>query len=188
MVMLVASSASAEPPTLAGAVHYNFVDQNGFGWAMVTGKVTVTLDLNGKTPSLNVTGKRRWVDGRVTGTASPAMDTSNKWEGDVDETYPLRAVTRAKNTITFKLDPIHDKLTASCAPITLPTNARTTLYECSFTGFQWNTIASLPELHHPIVLDANVKAKTKVLNSMRGKAKPQFGQRTVTEPKPANRR
>jgi len=40
------------------------------------------------------------------------------------------------------------------------------------------------ELHHPLVLEANVREKTRILNSMAGAAKPGFGQRTVSEVKP----
>ena len=58
-VMLAAARASAAPQTLIGEVDYDFVDQNGFGWATVAGKVTVTLELHGKHPVLQIRGKRR---------------------------------------------------------------------------------------------------------------------------------
>lgn len=186
-VMIVASSASAAPKTMVGDVAYDFVDQNGFGWATVAGRVTVTLDLQAKAPALRISGKRRWIDSHVSGTSAPSK-TASKWEGEVDETYPLRDITRARNTITFELDQVHDKITATCTPIKLPNVGRKTLYECSFTGFQWRTIASLPELHHSIVLDANIKARIRILNSLSGKAKPKFGRRAVTELPPAKQR
>ena len=60
--------------------------------------------------------------------------------------------------------------------------ARTTLYECTIVGFSWHIIAELPELHHPLVLDA----KLGIIDTMSGAAKPEFGQRKVSEatPKP----
>ncbi len=186
-VTIAASSASAAPKTLGGAVDYDFIDQHGFGWATVAGTVTVTLDLHGKAPALKVSGKRRWSDAHLSGTSAPSK-TVSKWEGEVDETYPLRDVAHATNTITFKFDTAHDEITATCAPIKIPDVVRKTLYECSFTGFPWRTIALLPELHHPIVLDANIKAKTRIVNSLSGRVKPRFGKRVVSEPAPAKRR
>jgi hypothetical protein len=183
MMVLVASSADAAPQTLSADVDYDFVDQNGFGWARVAGKVTVTLTFAGKAGSLKISGKRRWVDGRVAPSTASRMDTSNKWEGAVDTTYPLLDVVHTGTAITFKLDPVHDQLTGSCAPTKVTALASTTLHECTITGFKWHTIASLPELHHPIVLDANIRAKARILNSMTGKAKPGYGQRVVSEAK-----
>lgn len=169
---------------LTADVDYNFVDQNGFGWASTVGKVTVSLEIGDKAGTLRISGTRRWVDGRVTGNpGGPGMDTSNKWEGKADATYPLRDVARASGAITFKLDPVHDKLTGSCAPVKVPALASPVLYECTITGFSWQTIASLPELHHPIILDADPTAKLRIVNTMLGKAKPAFGMRTVTEVK-----
>jgi hypothetical protein len=179
---LLAVDAHAAPQKLVADVNYNFIDQNGFGWAVVEGKVTVTLTFKDKDGSLDITGTRRWVDGKVTGAGG--MDTSNKWEGKADASYPLRDVVRTGSTITFKLDPIHDKLEGNCAPTKQITVASTTLYECTFTGFKWKTIAQLPELHHPIVLDANPAAKLRVVNAMNGKAKAGFGQRALTTIKP----
>lgn len=188
LIVLVASTSQAAPRTLIADVDYNFVDQNGFGWATVAGKVTVQLTFAGKNGSVKITGKRSWVDGRLSAPTSPGagpgMDTSHRWEGESDATYPLYDVVRTGTTITFKLDPVHDKLTGSCVPTKVAKLKATGLYECTVTGFQWHTIAQLPELHHPIVLGTSVAAKRRILNAMIGKAKAGFGQRVVSIAKP----
>jgi len=188
ITVLIASTAIAAPRTLIADVDYDFIDQNGFGWATVSGTVTVVLTFAGKQGSVKISGKRRWVDGRVsappTPGAGPGMDTSNKWEGESEETYPLYDVVRTGTTITFKLDPVHDKLTGSCAPTKVPKLKATGLYECTITGFQWHSIAQLPALHHPFVVGTSVAAKRRILNRMIGKAKAGFGQRDVSIAKP----
>jgi hypothetical protein len=142
------------------------------------------LTFAGKHGELKISGKRRWVDALLTddasSEASPGLDVS-KGEYDVDETFPLLDVTRTGKTITFELDPAHDHLTGSCAPTTIRELARTTLYECKIAGFGWHAIAQLPELQHPIVLDANSEAKTRIVNSMTGRTRPNYGQRTVRD-------
>jgi hypothetical protein len=178
LVIVAASTASAAPATWTGEVDYNFVDQNGFGWAAVTGKVTVTLTLDRKDGSLKVTGHRSWVDGRVAPTTPGGMDTSNKWEGDVDESYALHDLARTGDAIAFKLDPGYDHLEGHCAPTKVTAIARTTLVECTITGFQWHTIANQPELHQPIVLDSNLRA-ARIVNTVTGAAKPGYGTRKL---------
>lgn len=187
----MARSAHATPTTLTADVDYQFIDQNGFGWATVAGTVSVTLTFAGKDDStLKIQGKHSSVDGQLVAGPTPGSSPdmkATKSETSVDESFPLHDVAVTKTAITFKLDPVHDHLDGSCAPMTtkLASVTSTTLYECTLTGFQWHTIASLPEIHHPIVLNANVKAKTRILNTLTGAAKPGFGQRTVTETKPA---
>jgi hypothetical protein len=193
VMTLVTTNAHAAPTTLTGDVHYDFMDQNGFGWATVAGTVSVTVTFTGKDDgTLTIKGTRSSVDGQLvagpTPTSSPDMKATRS-ETTVDTSFPLHEVAFAKGTITFKLDPVHDHLEGSCAPMTtkLAGVASTTLYECTITGFQWHTIANLPELHHPIVLNANVKAKTRILNTMSGAAKAGFGKRAVTERTPAKK-
>jgi hypothetical protein len=181
IVLLLPVTAHAE--TLIADVDYSFVDQNGFGWARVNGKVTVTLTLGAKDGTLALKGKRAWVDGRVSSKPG-GMDTSNKWEGEVDEKHAITDVVRSKGTITFKLAPAHQKLVGSCAPAKAPKLASTTLYECAITGFQWRTIAALPELHHPLLLESSAKAKARILNTLTGKAAAGRGARSVSVVKP----
>lgn len=192
MVVLMASSAIAAPRTLIADVDYNLADQNGFGWATVAGKVTVQLTFAGKKGSVKITGKRSWVDARVSAPkspgAGPGLDTSHKGESEADATYPLYDVVRTGSAITFKLDPGHDKLTGSCAPTKVAKLKATGLYECTITGFQWHTLAQLPELHHPIVLGTSVAPKRRILNLIVGKAKAGFGQRVVTIAEPPAKR
>jgi hypothetical protein len=174
---------------LVADVDYNFTDQNGTGWVLTSGKVTVTLAFTKDGGTLALKGKRAWNDAQLVAGKNPsgAPDVkSNKWEGAVDESYPLHDVVKTGTTITFKVDPAHDKLTGSCSPVkaTVVKLTSTTLYECTLTGFQWHPVASLPELHHPIVLESNAKAKERIVNTLTGAAKPQFGQRTVAAVKP----
>lgn len=185
IMLLATASGCATTQTLSGDVDYKFVDQNGLGWATLDGEVRVTLTFDGKDGSLKISGKQRWVDAVLTDEspegASLGLDTSNKWEGDVDQTFALLDVTRTRKTITFELDAAHDHLTGSCAPTTIVGLDRTTLYDCRIAGFGWHTIAKLPELHHPIVLDADTEANTRIVNSMTGSTRAGYGQRIVSD-------
>ena len=191
LVILAASRAHAAPRTLSAEVAYSFSDKNGFGWVAKSGTVTVTLTFVGKGGSLQLRGKRQWVDSQMVAGKTPGgppdMKTT-RGESDVDETFPLRNVARTGAAITFELDAVHDHLTGSCTATKVPKLTSATLYECAITGFQWHASANLPELHHPIVLDANVRAKTRILNMLGGAAAEGLGQRTVSEAKkPATR-
>lgn len=187
-VMGVAGTSRSAPTTLIADVEYSFIDQNGFGWAATSGKVTVTITFAGTGGSLAITGRREWFDGRLTEGKPPRPNpdiTGDKHEGNVTERHPLYDVVVTGRTITFRFDPVHDHLTGSCAPTKAAELTSATLYECTITGWKWHTIAHLPELHHPILLDANTAAKSRVLNSMSGKAKAGFGQRAVSLRSPA---
>lgn len=180
---MAATTASAAPLTLTADVDYHFIDQHGTGWASTAGKVTVTLTLGAKDGSLELKGHRAWTDGELGAAKTPGGPpemNATKWEGDVDETYALHDLARSGGTITFKLDPLHDHLEGSCAPAKVAKLARTTLYECSITGFPWHIIADLPEVHHPIVLDG----KPGIVDTFSGAVKPGFEQRKVSEAKP----
>jgi hypothetical protein len=183
LVVMAATGASAAPLTLTALVDYNFIDQHGTGWASTAGKVTVTLALDKKVGTLKLKGHRGWTDGELgapkTAGGPPEMNGRN-WEGDVDETYVLHDVTRSGTTIKFKLDAIFDHLEGTCAPARVAKISRTTLYECSITGFGWQIIADEPEVHHPIVLDV----RPGIVDTIFGAAEPKFGQRTVSEATP----
>ena len=189
--MLAASSGRAAPQTLLADVDYNFRDQNGLGWANVSGNVAVTLTFNGRDGALTIRGKRRWFNGRLTSGKSPGSSPemiADKWKGDVNETFPLCDVARTVGAITFNLDAVHDHLTARCVPVRVPGLASATLYECTITGFEWHEIAQLPELHHAIVFEANLRTKARILNTLTGQAKRGYGERAVRESKPAPKR
>jgi hypothetical protein len=177
-MLLAASSACATTQTLSADVDYDFRDSNGVGWVTQDGKVSVTFIFAGKDGTLKISGKRRSLDSLLTDDSPDGLETT-EWEGDVDETYPLLDVERTRKTFTFEFDLAHDHLTGSCAPTKIDGLAHTTLYECRITGFQWKANADLPELHHPIVLDANPEAQTRVVNSMTGSTTD--GQRIVRE-------
>lgn len=192
--LLLASTAHAAPTTQAAPtrliadVEYHFIDQNGMGWARLSGRVTVTITFTGKSGSLSISGRREWFDGRLTEGKPPRPNpdlTGDKWEGGVVETHPLHDVAVTGRAITFQLDPLHDHLTGSCAPTKAEGLTSATLYECAITGFGWHTIANLPELHHPILFDSDPAAKQRVLNSMTGKTKAGFGSRALSLVKPA---
>jgi len=186
LVLLAAASASAAPLGLVADVDYGFIDQNGVGWAQVTGKVTVTLTFDGARGSLKIVGHRGWVDGVLGAPKTPGGPPEMKdrhWDGDVDESYAVDHVARKGDAIAFQVDAAGEHLQGRCAPTSVAGIARTTLYECTVTGFQWHTIASLPELHQPIVLDANARAKSRILDTLSGESRAGFGQRTVSEPK-----
>lgn len=183
LVILGATAvAHAAPRTWVGDVSYDFVDQNGVGWVTVRGTITVTIVIDGKHDMLHVRGKRSSVDGQLvagkTPNGAPDMKT-REWSGDVDESYPLHDVVTTGKTITFKLDPIHEHLDGTCAPTKLPKIKQATLYECTISGFAWHPVATLPELHHPFVVDVP-STQTRVANAVHGNSKPGFGQRTVT--------
>ena len=133
--------------------------------------------------SLTLKGHRGSVDAELVAPKTPGGRPDIKpfkWEGDIDETYALHDIARNGSTIMFKVDPIHDHLAGSCTPTRVAKIARTTLYECTIVGFSWHIIAELPELHHPLVLDV----KPGILDTMSGAAKPELGQRKVSEAKP----
>jgi hypothetical protein len=187
-VLLVAPTAGAAPMTLTADVEYDFIDQNGMGWAKTGGKVTVRITFSGTGGSLSITGKRESFDGRLVEAKPPRPSpdlTGDKWEGKVTESYPLHDVVVTSRAIAFKLDPVHDHLTGSCTPTKVAELTSATLYECTISGFQWHTIPHLPELHHPILFDADTTAKLRVLNSVTGKTKAGFGHRRVSLVKPA---
>lgn len=185
--MLVAPAAVAAPIVLSTDVEYQFVDQNGLGWARISGRVSITITLAGTGGSLVISGAREWFDARLVESKPPRPNpdlTGDKWKGQITESYPLHEVTIKDRTISFKLDPGHDHLTGSCTPTKVDGLPSTALYECTITGFQWHTIANLPELHHPILFDADPTAKLRVLNSMTGKTKAGSGSRAVSLRKP----
>jgi len=173
------ASACATTQTLSADVDFSFRDQNGMGWVTLDGVVSVTFTFADEDGSLTLSGKRHHADLLLTGVA-PDMEVTEA-EYHVYETLPLHDVRRTRKTITFELDPGHDHLTGSCAPTTIEGLDRTTHYECTIAGFEWHSIATLPELHHPIVLDADTRAKTRIVNTMTGSTTPGFGQRVVRE-------
>ncbi|MEO8705070.1 MAG: hypothetical protein ABI867_33765 [Kofleriaceae bacterium] len=181
ILIAMTTVASAAPSVLVADVSYDFIDQNGFGWVASHGAITVTITFGAK-PTLAIRGKRDVRDGQLTGgsaSKSPDMKVT-KWNGVVDESFPLSDVSRdTTGAITFKLDPVHDHLEARCVPAKPAGIARTTLYECTITGFNWHSVPNLPELHHPFILDANAKAKQRVLNLMSGKSRRELGTRAL---------
>ena len=167
---------------LVADVVYHFRDKNGVGWTISEGAVTVTLALGAK-PTLTIAGKRTMNDAQL---KTGGWLASRKGDSVANEKFELLELARdaATGAITFRFDPVHDHVTVRCVPARPAGLARTTLYECTFTGFAWRAAPRLPELHHPLVLDANPKARLRIRNTLTGASKPQFGERTLAEAAP----
>jgi hypothetical protein len=183
-MVTTSSVGQAAPAVLVGDVEYDFVDQNGVGWVTSHGAITVTITL-GDRPALAIAGRRDVRDGQLVKGQGSAQDLKvRRWEVVVEERFPLTALVRdpKTGTFTFELEARFDRLAGSCAPTTVPKVARAALYECTITGFRWQASPHLPELHHPIVLEANPPAKPtkRVKNVITGKSRPGFGSRTVS--------